>query len=107
MEKIFFDIRIIPDIITSFKIPINLITELINNKKGIEKLIEINAIEKLLSYSEKKDYCEIDKNANLIRSSFWILSKLMLNNEMAQKIQNKFKIYEKMAEFFFQLKIAQ
>ena len=104
LEKIFFVIRIIPDIITSFKTPINLITELTNNKKGIEKLIEIKAIEKILSYSEKKDYCEIDKNANLIRSSFWILTKLMLNNEMAQIIQNKFKVLEKMVFFFFSFK---
>ena len=94
-EKIFFVLRIIPEIITSFKTPINLITELCNNKKGLEKLIEINATEKLLSYLEKKEYNEIDKNADLIRSSMWIIAKLLLNNEFIKIAIKNYQYYEK------------
>ena len=101
LEKIFFIINIVPNIITSFKTPINLITELNNNKKGYEKLIEINAVEKLLSYFDKKNDDEIDKNSKKIKSSLWILVKLVLNNDFGEKMQNKYKILEKIANFYF------
>ena len=101
LEKIFFIIGIIPHIITSFKTPINLITELNNNKKGYEKLLEINVVEKLFSYSDFKDDNEIDKNAKNIKSTFWILSKLILKDEFGEKLQDKYKVIERLSKFYY------
>ena len=101
LEKIFFIIRVKPDIINGFTTPINLITELNNNKKGYEELVKINAVEKLFSYSKIKDESEIDINIKKIKSSFWILAKLILKNEFGEKIESKYNIIERISNFFF------
>ena len=101
LEKIFFNIRIRPDIIVPFKTPINLITELNNNKKGYEKLLEIKAVDKLLSYFENIDEKDIDKNSKLIKSSFWILIKLLLKKSYGKLLQEKYKIINKISACYY------
>jgi len=101
LEKIFFNIRIRPDIIVPFRTPINLITELNNNKKGYEKLLEIKAVEKLLSYFENIDIKDVDKNAKLIKSSFWILIKLVLKKSYGKLLQEKYKIIDKISACYY------
>ena len=101
LEKIFFIIRIKPDIIYGFQTPINLITELNNNKKGYEKLIKINAVEKLFSYCEIKDENEIDVIRNKVKCSFYILAKLILKNEFGEKLESKYNIIGRITNYFF------
>ena len=101
LEKIFFIIRIKPDIIYGFHTPINLITELNNNKKGYEQLIKINAVEKLFSYCEIKDENEIEASRNKVKCSFYILAKLILKNEFGEKLESKYNIIEKITNYFF------
>ena len=102
LEKIFFNIRIKPDIIVGFKTPVNLLTELNNNKKGYKKLGEIHAIEQLLSYFENKDENIIDKNAQKIKSVFWILIKIILKKTYGKIIQDKHKIIQKISKFYYE-----
>ena len=101
LEKIFFIIRIKPDIIYGFRTPINLITELNNNKKGYEQLIKINAVEKLFSYCEIKDENEIEVIRNKVKCSFYILAKLILKNEFGEKLESKYNIIERITNYFF------
>jgi hypothetical protein len=101
LEKIFFIIKIKPETIFGFNTPINLLTELNNNKKGYEKLLEIKAIDKLFSYSKIKDESEIDKNMIKIKSSFWILVKLILKKEFGEKIESKYNIIERISNYFY------
>ena len=104
LEKIFFNIRIRPDILIPFRTPINLITELINNKNGYEKLLEIKAVDKLLSYFENIDEKDVDKNAKLIKSSFWILIKLLLKKCYGKLLQEKYKIVDKISACYYKFK---
>ena len=104
LEKIFFYIRIRPDSLVPFKTPINLITELNSNKKGYEKLLEIKAVDKLLSYFENINEKDVDKNAKLIKSSFWILIKLLLKKSYGKLLQEKYKIIDKISTCFYNLK---
>ena len=99
-QKLFFNIRIKPDIIVGFKTPINLITELNNNKKGYQKLEEIHAVEKLLSYFENINEKIIDINATKIKSVFWILIKLLLKKTQGKILQDKYKIMHKISKFY-------
>ena len=104
LEEIFFNIRIRPDIIVPFKSPTNLITELNNNKAGYEKLLEIKAVDKLLSYFQNIDEKDADKNAKLIKSSFWILIKLLLKKYYGKLLQEKYKIIDKISACYYNFK---
>ena len=90
-KKYFFFIEINPDIIVGFKTPTNLITELNNTQKGYEQLIKINAIEKLFNYLDFKEENNLDKNALKIKSSLWIIVKLLIK-DFGEKIEFKYNI---------------
>ena len=100
LEKIFFYIKIKPDVIVGFKTPLNLITELNNNKKGYEKLVEINVVEKLISNFENIKENDIDKNAKIIKSSLWILCKLIIKDIHGKIIQDKYNIIQRISNFY-------
>ena len=100
LEAIFFNIRIIPDIIVGFKMPVNLLTELNNNKKGFDKLVEKKCIEKLIAYFENIKENEIDKNAKKIKSAMWILNKITLKKIFGKIIEEKYKITQRMNRFY-------
>ena len=101
LDQISFIIRIKPDTIVSFKTPINLLTELSNNKKGYEKLIEIDAIEKLFSYLDIKNENDLDKNSKKIRSSLWIIVKIIIKKDFGEKIEIKYNICQRISTFYF------
>ena len=101
-EKIFFNIRIKPDIIVGFKTPVNLITELNNNKKGFKLLEKIQAVKKMFSYFENIDERTLDKNSKKIKSVLWILMKLTLKKTQGKIIQNKYKIFEKISKLYYE-----
>ena len=100
LENIFFNINIRPEIIVPFRTPINLITELNNNAKGHEKLIEIKAVERLFNYMDVKSEIDADKNANKLKSCFWILHKLVQKGEFGEIIEKKYGVGHKIYEFY-------
>ena len=100
LENIFFNINVRPDILIPFRTPINLITELNNNAKGHEKLIEIKAVERLFNYMDTLNETDPDKNSNKIKSCFWILHKLVQKGEFGEIIEKKFGIGQKIYEYY-------
>jgi hypothetical protein len=100
LENIFFNINIRPEIIVPFRTPINIITELNNNARGHEKLIEIKAVERLFNYMDIKSEIDVDKNSNKIKSCFWILHKLVQKGEFGEIIEKKFGVGQKVYEFY-------
>ena len=100
LDKIFFNIQIRPHSIGGLKTPLNLITELTNSEFGYEIIEQNKFIEKLIDYFENIDEDKIDKTSGLIRSSFYILSKI-LTKKHGKYFDNKYKIIEKMGKFFF------
>ena len=100
LETIFFNIRIIPDIIVGFKAPINLLTELNNNDKGFDILVRKNIIEKIISYIENIKENEIDKKAKKIKSAVWNLNTIILKKKYGLMIQEKYNIIERITQFY-------
>ena len=103
LDKIFFNIQIRPNSITGLKTPINLITELINSEKGYEILDQKNIIDKLTSYLDITDPELKDKNSSLIRSSLYMLTKILMKKN-GKKFNNKYHIIDKMVKFFSECK---
>ena len=80
------NIKINPQTKQYFKTPINILTELPNNEKGTEFLINIGAIEKLLNYLNTFNNSDTDiKN---IKSALWILAKILIRDTTG-KIEKK------------------
>ena len=103
LDKIFFNIQIRPNSITGLKTPINLITELINSEKGYEILDQKNIIDKLTCYLDITDPELKDKNSSLIRSSLYMLTKILMKKN-GKKFNNKYHIIDKMVKFFSECK---
>ena len=99
LDKIFFNIQILPNSIQGLKTPVNLVTELINSEKSYGIIEQNKFIEKLLSYLDNNDPVYIDKNSNKIKSALYILSKILINKN-AKYLNDKYKIIEKMCTFF-------
>ena len=73
--------------------------ELINSEKSYGIIEQNMFIEKLLSYLDNNDPVYIDKNSNKIKSALYILSKILINKN-AKYLNDKYKIIEKMCNFF-------
>ena len=99
LDKIFFNIQILPNSIQGLKTPVNLITELINSEKGYEIIEQKEFIEKLLLYLDNVSPDYIDKNSNKINSALYILSKILINKN-AKYLDDKYEIIKKMCNFF-------
>ena len=99
LDRIFFNIQIRPKITKGLKTPVNLVTELINSEKGYEIIEKNKFIEKLLFYLEDADPIEIDKMSNKIKSTLYILSKI-LTKKYSKYLEDKYKIIEKIKNFF-------
>ena len=99
LDKIFFNIQILPNSIQGLKTPVNLITELINSEKGYEIIEQKEFIEKLLLYLDNVSPDYIDKNSNKINSALYILSKILINKN-AKYLDDKYEIIKKMCYFF-------
>jgi len=99
LDKIFFNIQILPNSIQGLKTPVNLITELINSEKGYEIIEQKEFIEKLLLYLDNVSPDYIDKNSNKIKSALYILSKILINKN-AKYLDDKYEIIKKMCNFF-------
>ena len=96
LTKIIINIKINPSIIKSIQMPINIITELINNKNGFEKIVKNKIIEQLFTYL---DTSLLESKNIQIKSVLWILAKLLINENQGLMLENKYKIIKKIIEF--------
>ena len=94
--SIYCNIKINPHTKQYFKTPINILTELPNNEKGTETLINIGAVEKLLSYFDNDN--KINKDIKNIKSALWMLAKILIRDETG-KIEKKYQVIEKILKF--------
>ena len=99
LDKVFFNIQIRPNPIIGLKTPTNLITELVNSEKGNEIIEKYKFFEKLTSYLEIEEPELKDKNSNKIRSSLYMLTKILMKKN-AKYFNNKYNIIRKMVKFF-------
>jgi hypothetical protein len=123
--SVYFNIKIYPEKKLSLKTPINILTELPNNEKGFNILIENNFIDQLLLYfdNEKENNNIINENENNsiinlneknnniyykknkkyntkdIKSVLWILSKILIKEKYGDLIEEKYKIIEKIISY--------
>jgi hypothetical protein len=90
------NIKINPQTKQYFKTPINILTELPNNEKGTEILMNIGAIEKLLNYLNSFNNSDTDiKN---IKSALWILAKILIRDTTG-KIEKQYQVIQKILKF--------
>ena len=94
--KVIIKIKINPEIIKGVQMPINLITELNNNKNGYEKIVNNKIIEKLFAYLNI-DLLE-SKNTQ-IKSVLWILAKLLIKENQGEMLESNYQIIKKIIEF--------
>ena len=96
MHSIYCNIKINPHTKQYFKTPINILTELPNNEKGTETLINIGAIEKLLNYFDNEN--KIENDIKNIKSALWMLAKILIRDETG-KIENKYHVIQKILKY--------
>ena len=96
LKKIIVKVKINPTIIKSIQMPINIITELNNNKNGFEKIVKNKIIEQLLTYL---DINLIESKNIQIKSVLWILAKLLINENQGLMLENKYQIIKRIIEF--------
>ena len=96
LDKVVIGVKINPSISKSVQTPINIITELNNNRNGYGKLIESKIVEKLLEYLNIEN---LDKRNNKIKSALWILAKLLVKNNQGESIESNYKIIKKIIDF--------
>ena len=98
LYSLYCNIKINPHTKQYFKTPINILTELPNNEKGTETLINIGAIEKLLNYFDNENGNKIYKDMKNIKSALWILAKILIRDETG-RIEKKYQIIQKILKF--------
>jgi hypothetical protein len=96
MFEVFCNIKINPQTKQYFKTPINILTELPNNEKGTEILMNIGAIENLLNYLN--NFNQSDTDIKNIKSALWILAKILIRDTTG-KIENKYQVIKKILKF--------
>ena len=94
--KIIIKIKINPEIIKGVKMPINIITELNNNKIGYEKIIKNKIIEQLFTYL---DIELLETKNTQIKCVLWILAKLLTKENQGEILENNYQIIKKIIEF--------
>ena len=77
--------------------PINIITELNNNKNGYEKLVKNKIVEELLSYL---DLNLLESKNTQIKSVLWILARLITKEPQGEILENKYQIIKRIIELF-------
>ena len=94
--KVVIKVKINPEITKGIQTPINIITELNNNKNGNEKIVKNKIIEQLFAYLES-DLIET-KNTQ-IKSVLWILAKLLIKENFGEMLDDNYQIIKKIIEF--------
>ena len=96
MFEVFCNIKINPQTKQYFKTPINILTELPNNEKGTEILMNIGAIENLLNYLN--NFNQSDTDIKNIKSALWILAKILIRDTTG-KIEKQYQVIQKILKF--------
>ena len=94
--KVIIKVKINPGLVKSIKMPINIITELNNNKNGYEKLVKNKIIDELLSYL---DLNLLESKNIQIKSVLWILARLIIKETQGEILENKYQIIKRIIEF--------
>ena len=95
LVKIVLGVKINPSISKSVQTPINIITELNNNRNGYGKLVDSKILEKLFKYLDVK---KLDKQSNSIKSALWILAKLLVKDTQGE-LETNYQIVKKIIDF--------
>ena len=95
LDKILIRVKINPGISKSVQTPINIITELNNNKNGFAKLVDNKIVEKLFKYLDIEN---LEKHNNKIKSVLWILAKLLVKDNQGE-LETNYKIIKKIIDF--------
>ena len=95
LVKVVLNVKINPSISKSVQTPINIITELINNRNGLAKLVENKIVDELFKYLEIEN---LEKNNNKIKSALWILAKLLVKDSQGE-LETNYKIVKKIIDF--------
>ena len=95
LVKVVIGVKINPSITKSVQTPINIITELNNNKNGLAKLISKKIVDKILKYL---DISNLEKKSSKIKSALWILAKLLVKDTQGE-LDNHYKIVKKIIDF--------
>ena len=95
LVKVVLGVKINPGISKSVQTPINIITELNNNRNGLSKLIDNKIVEELFKYLEIEN---LEKNNNKIKSALWILAKLLVKDSQGE-LEANYKIVKKIIDF--------
>ena len=94
--KVIIKVKIFPEITKGIQTPINIITELNNNKNGYEKIVKNKIIEQLFAYL---DIDLIETKNTEIKSVLWILAKLLIKENYGEILDNNYQIIKKIIEF--------
>lgn len=89
-----FGIKIRPEKKQSLKTPINILTELPNNEIGMQKLIELKAVEFLFTYLD--DPAAPSKE---VKAALWILAKIATKEIYGGILQEKYHIIKHISDF--------
>ena len=94
--KVIIKIKINPETVKGVQTPINIITELNNNKNGYEKIVKYKIIEQLFTYIDPN---LIDSKNTQIKSVLWILAKLLIKENFGEMLEKNYQIIKKIIEF--------
>ena len=95
LSKVVLNVKINPGISKSVQTPINIITELNNNRNGVGKIIDNKIIDKLFNYLEINN---LETKNNQIKSALWILAKLLVKDNQGE-LETNYKIVQKIIDF--------
>ena len=94
--KVIIKVKINPEITKGIQTPINIITELNNNKNGYEKIVKYKIIDQLFTYLDPN---LIDSKNTQIKSILWILAKLLIKENLGEILEKNYQIIKKLIEF--------
>lgn len=92
--SVYFGIKIRPEKKQALKTPINILTELPNNELGMQKLIDLKAIEFLFSYLDNPK-----APSKEVKAALWILAKICIKEIYGGLLQDKYQIIKKISEY--------
>ena len=95
LDKVIINVKINPSISKSVQTPINIITELNNNRNGFAKLVENKIVEKLYKYL---DVNNLETKSNTIKSVLWILAKLLVKDNQGE-LELNYRLVRKIIDF--------
>ena len=94
ISSIEFAIKIRPERKQSLKTPINILTELPNNETGMQKLIDLKAVEFLFTYLD-----DPNTPSKEVKAALWILAKIATKEMYGGILQDKYQIIKRISDY--------